>query len=69
VSHGDGLRMRRGGMERKRVARPGDVVTADRWCWAASVAMKEGTRRGAGSAPAGGWKQGKATGERTCPGE
>jgi hypothetical protein len=36
---------------------------------AARVASSKGTRRGEGSAPAGGWKQGKTTGERTCPGK
>jgi hypothetical protein len=36
-----------------RVARPGDVVTADRWCWAASLAMEEGTRRGPSTAMCG----------------
>jgi hypothetical protein len=40
---------RRGG----RVAHPGDVVTADRWCWAASLAMEEGTRRGPSTAMCG----------------
>jgi hypothetical protein len=29
----------------------GDVVTADRWCWAASVDTKERTRRGAVATP------------------
>jgi hypothetical protein len=34
--------------ERGGAVRPGDVVTADRWCRAAGVSREKGTKRGAG---------------------